>query len=123
MSSQLSQSIQSEKQKGTCPICFDSDICIIARSGALRKHGHGGDRPMCAGSYGPPCASSAASADSQASASASGAGMVGASATQSRDIAAAGAAPGSVVFDLQRPNVGVLKWIPKGARIAASNLL
>ena len=38
--------------KGACPICGDTDICIIADTGRLRRHKHG--NPPCAGSYGSP---------------------------------------------------------------------
>ena len=45
--------------RGSCPVCYENNICIIPKTGGLRKHGHGGGRPMCSGSYAQPATSDA----------------------------------------------------------------
>ena len=149
---------QSDKMKGTCPVCSEHDICIIARTGTLRKHGHSGGNPMCAGSYGPPISSSSApsqpsisdasgrvsvaeritslsdsdgrsvstAASSTSHPSISGSDSASKLNATSDDLSAGVTATprdsSTALFDLPRPG-GILKWIPKGARLAASNVL
>ena len=148
---------QSDKMKGTCPVCSEHDICIIARTGTLRKHGHSGGNPMCAGSYGPPSsstapsqpsigseasgrvpvakritnendsdgrrASTAATSSSQPSIAGSDSALNATSDDLSAGVTATSGDSSSTLFDLPRLSGGILKWIRKGARLAASNVL
>ena len=105
---------------------------------------------MCAGSYGPPCATTAPCQPGLGSEPSGGVPVVGgitrpsdsggpranttassgsgALSTTASDDVSVGATTTSEVsstalFELPRPSQVVLKWIPKGARITASNIL
>jgi hypothetical protein len=105
LSTSDSQQVDSTSgKKATCPVCNATDICIITKTGTLRKHGHGGGRQPCAGSYGLPVASfsnTAVTADAYTNE------------TQ----------PKHKKLTHPQRHGPVLKWIPKGARATAANVL
>ena len=114
---------QASSNKGTCPVCKIANICLIAKSGTLRKHGHSGNNSACPGSYGPPKHFVPASdVDSQRD-------------PEQRpfqhnvddDHSAVSVQEDFNNFIIRLSSGSssspILKWIPKGARVAASTLL
>ena len=115
------------EQRRSCPVCLTTGIGIIIKTGCLRKHGHGGGKPPCKGSYGlpgpslldpssitsafPPRQSESVWEEPIIELSNFADGCVPSNRTD---------APSAEFFIPAKPRWGVLKFIPKGARNAAA---
>ena len=114
-------------QTGTCPVCGVKNIKLITSTGGLRKHGHGNGFAVCLGSYGKPFENTSASASTGATGPRPVQQSSGVSSAFEREsvggeLTGEGASQRSMSFKPSKPG-SVMKWVPRGARAAASALL